>query len=106
MESAHRSRPSACSQAIRSTERRLMRISRRSLMATAMLGLAGVAAARSRPLRILIMGGTGFTGPHQVRYALSRGHQVTLFNRGRQRLHTPQPVEQLVGDRETGDLRA
>jgi len=36
-----------------------------------------------RPLRILILGGTGFTGPHQVRYALSRGHQVTLFNRGR-----------------------
>ena len=35
------------------------------------------------PLRILILGGTGFIGPHQVRYAVSRGHRVTLFNRGR-----------------------
>ena len=36
-----------------------------------------------KPLRILILGGTGFTGPHQVRYALARGHKITLFNRGR-----------------------
>ncbi|NCW45619.1 MAG: NAD-dependent epimerase/dehydratase family protein, partial [Gemmatimonadaceae bacterium] len=33
-------------------------------------------------MRILILGGTGFIGPHQVEYALSRGHTVTLFNRG------------------------
>jgi 2'-hydroxyisoflavone reductase len=57
-------------------------------------------------MRILILGGTGFTGPHQVRYALSRGHSVTLFNRGRQSLEWPRQVEQLVGDREAGDLRA
>ena len=38
-----------------------------------------------KPLRILILGGTGFIGPNQVRYALARGHQVTIFNRGRQR---------------------
>jgi 2'-hydroxyisoflavone reductase len=31
----------------------------------------------------LILGGTGFTGPFQVRYALDRGHKVTVFNRGR-----------------------
>ena len=36
-----------------------------------------------RAIRILILGGTGFIGPHQVRYALDRGHTVTLFNRGR-----------------------
>ena len=35
------------------------------------------------PLRILILGGTGFIGPNQVRYAVARGHSVTLFNRGR-----------------------
>ena len=29
------------------------------------------------PLRILILGGTGFIGPHQVRYAVARGHKVT-----------------------------
>ena len=35
------------------------------------------------PLEILILGGTGFIGPHMVREALRRGHRVTLFNRGR-----------------------
>ena len=32
----------------------------------------------SRPLDILILGGTGFLGPHLVEDALSRGHRVTL----------------------------
>jgi 2'-hydroxyisoflavone reductase len=57
-------------------------------------------------LRILILGGTGFTGPHQVRYALARGHKVTLFNRGRQPKAWPGEVEELLGDRNTGDLKA
>jgi 2'-hydroxyisoflavone reductase len=59
-----------------------------------------------RPLRILVLGGTGFTGPHQVRYALARGHKLTLFNRGRRPKEWPAPVEELVGDRNTGDLKA
>ncbi len=59
-----------------------------------------------RPLRILILGGTGFTGPQQVRYALARGHQVTLFNRGRRPKDWPGEVEELIGDRETGDVKA
>ena len=51
-------------------------------------------------LRILILGGTGFTGPFQVRYALSRGHQVTVFNRGRTHPgELPKEAEQLLGDR-------
>jgi 2'-hydroxyisoflavone reductase len=66
----------------------------------------GFAAAPARKLRILILGGTGFTGPHQVRYALSRGHQVTLFNRGRQPHEWPGAVEELLGDRNTGDLKS
>ncbi|HJU73725.1 MAG TPA: NAD-dependent epimerase/dehydratase family protein, partial [Gemmatimonadaceae bacterium] len=49
-------------------------------------------------------GGTGFTGPHQVRYAVSRGHKVTVFNRGRRQADLPASVEHLVGDRNTGDL--
>jgi 2'-hydroxyisoflavone reductase len=65
-----------------------------------------LAGAPARKLRILILGGTGFTGPHQVRYALSRGHQVTLFNRGRQPHEWPGAVEELLGDRNTGDLKA
>ena len=53
-----------------------------------------------KPLRILILGGTGFTGPYQVRYALSRGHKVTTFNRGKTHPgELPSEVEQLVGDR-------
>ena len=28
------------------------------------------------PLDILILGGTGFTGPEQVEYATARGHQI------------------------------
>jgi len=53
-----------------------------------------------KPLRILILGGTGFTGPAQVRYALGRGHKVTTFNRGKTHPgELPSDVEQLVGDR-------
>ena len=53
-----------------------------------------------KPLRILILGGTGFTGPYQVRYALSRGHKVTTFNRGKTHPgELPNDVEQLIGDR-------
>ncbi|MFI4903161.1 MAG: NAD-dependent epimerase/dehydratase family protein [Burkholderiales bacterium] len=55
---------------------------------------------------MLILGGTGFTGPHQVRYALARGHKITLFNRGRESNPWPGDVEVLIGDRNTGDLKA
>lgn len=51
------------------------------------------------PLDILILGGTGFTGPEQVEYALSRGHKVTLFNRNRTRPDFFKgKVDQLIGD--------
>lgn len=52
-----------------------------------------------RPRRLLILGGTGFTGPHQVRYAVARGHTVTVFNRGRRAADLPAGVEHLQGDR-------
>jgi 2'-hydroxyisoflavone reductase len=51
-------------------------------------------------LKILILGGTGFNGPHQVRYARSRGHEVTLFNRGRTDPGLFPQVETLIGDRD------
>src|SRR5688572_22931018 len=67
---------------------------------------AGVKRA-AKPLKILILGGTGFTGPFQVNYALARGHAITLFNRGkRPSPEWPGAVEQLHGDRNTGDLKA
>ena len=65
----------------------------------------GGPAQADRSLRILILGGTGFIGPHQVEFALSRGHEVTLFNRGRTNAHLFPGVEKLVGDRES-DLSA
>lgn len=67
--------------------------------------LSGIEKA-VKPLRILILGGTGFTGPHQVRYALARGHKLTLFNRGRRPKEWPGEVEELTGDRDTGDLKS
>jgi len=65
-----------------------------------------LAEKSAKPLRILILGGTGFTGPYQVRYALSRGHKVTTFNRGKTHPgELPKEVEQLIGDR-NGQLDA
>jgi 2'-hydroxyisoflavone reductase len=59
----------------------------------------------AKPLKILILGGTGFTGPFQVHYAVARGHTVTVFNRGRRQVDLPESVEHLVGDR-NNDLKA
>lgn len=60
----------------------------------------------AKPMKILILGGTGFTGPFQVRYALARGHQVTVFNRGKTHPgELPKEAEQLIGDR-NGQLDA
>jgi 2'-hydroxyisoflavone reductase len=64
------------------------------------------AEEKVKPSRILILGGTGFTGPFQVKYALSRGHKVTVFNRGKTHPgELPKEVEQLTGDR-NGQLEA
>ena len=72
----------------------------------ALASASAQAAAPPKKLRILILGGTGFIGPHEVRYALERGHEVTLFNRGKQPQEWPGHVEELLGDRNTGDLKA
>jgi 2'-hydroxyisoflavone reductase len=55
--------------------------------------------AQPKPMRILILGGTGFIGPYQVQYALDRKHTVTLFNRGRTNSTLFPKVARLVGDR-------
>lgn len=56
------------------------------------------------PLRILILGGTSFLGPHLVRIAVERGHHVTTFTRGRREPGLFEDsfarVEQLTGDRD------
>lgn len=57
-----------------------------------------------KPLKILILGGTSFLGPHQIAYALKRGHSISTFTRGKTKptIHADlfEQVEQLTGDRE------
>lgn len=64
---------------------------------------AAVPDRAAAPLRILILGGTGFIGPYQVQYALDRGHEVTLFNRGRTNPALFPGVKRLQGDRNLPD---
>ena len=53
-----------------------------------------------RSLNILMLGGTRFLGPHTVRYALARGHSVTLFNRGRSNADLFPELEKIKGNRD------
>ena len=90
-----------------------MQIKRRQLLKATALGSAAVAsglapkisqahdtqATVSEPMRILILGGTGFIGPHMVAEALRRGHDVTLFNRGRTNNELFPDLVTLIGDR-------
>ena len=60
--------------------------------------------SNEKKLKILILGGTSFLGPHQIAYALKRGHKVSTFTRGKTKpkIHPElfSKVEQLIGDRE------
>ncbi|MCB9878914.1 MAG: NAD-dependent epimerase/dehydratase family protein [Planctomycetes bacterium] len=68
--------------------------------------LPAAASHRPSPKKILVLGGTGFLGPHFVRAALANGHTVTLFNRGKTNTELFPELEKLRGDREQGDLEA
>ncbi len=50
--------------------------------------------------KLLILGGTGFLGPAIVEAALARGHQLTLFNRGKTRPDLFPDIVKLRGDRD------
>jgi 2'-hydroxyisoflavone reductase len=67
--------------------------------------VAAELVAPPAPLRILILGGTGYIGPHLVKHAVSRGHHVTIFTRGRRDPELPDSIERLTGDR-NGQLQA
>lgn len=76
----------------------------------AALAIPGRLRAAPRPLTILVLGGSGFLGPHFVDAALAAGHRLTLFNRGKRnptRFDGQQysGLEQLRGDRRS-DLSA
>lgn len=81
-----------------------MTLSRRELLTmqpprAATTSLADVPRAE-KPISILFLGGTGFIGPHQVEYAIKRGHKVTLFNRGKSNPNLFPEAEKLEGDRD------
>ncbi len=53
-------------------------------------------------MRVLVLGGTRFVGRHLVAEALRRGHEVTLFHRGRTRPDPFPQAEHIHGDRDGG----
>jgi 2'-hydroxyisoflavone reductase len=77
--------------------------------AVANVGQIPSRAADTHPLKILILGGTSFLGPHQIAFGLNRGHEISIFTRGRSlpTVHSDllSHVEQLIGDRGS-DLEA
>ncbi len=66
------------------------------------LGTRGVT---HRATRVLVLGGTGFIGPHIVQALLDAGHEVSIFTRGRRNTDLFPEVERLIGDR-NDDLSA
>ncbi len=50
-------------------------------------------------LKLLILGGTRFLGPAIVDHAVARGHEVTLFNRGKSNPNMYPKLEKLRGNR-------
>jgi 2'-hydroxyisoflavone reductase len=84
------------------TRREMLSLGGAALAVSATTRLFADVPRARHPLDLLILGGTGFFGPHQVEYALARGHKVTLFNRGHKdaALYGDR-VEVLIGDRDT-----
>lgn len=84
---------------------------RRQFIGAGLVGAAalsfsgGLIAKAARPMKILVLGGTGFLGPHFVEAARARGHVLTLFNRGKTNPGLFPDIEQLHGDRKL-DLSA
>lgn len=84
-----------------------------SAAASAALGTSGLwgrdPGTAAKPLRILILGGTGFIGPALTRAAQARGHAVSFFNRGKTRAGLFPEVTRFIGDRDPdkgGGLKA
>ena len=73
-------------------------------LATASSAGRSAAPATARAGKLLVLGGTRFLGPPIVEAALAAGYDVTLFNRGRSDPGRFAKLEQIQGDRDTGDL--
>jgi 2'-hydroxyisoflavone reductase len=93
---------------MRTTRRQFVEAALAAIAAAAcapMRSSSGPAAPRAGKKTILILGGTGFLGPHLVDSARARGHVVTLFNRGKTHPGLFPDLEKLHGDRD-GHLEA
>ena len=51
-------------------------------------------------MKILILGGTRFIGPPVVRSLFDKGHELTLFHRGKSLVEFPNVVEHIISDRQ------
>ncbi|MGQ0383886.1 MAG: NAD-dependent epimerase/dehydratase family protein [Gammaproteobacteria bacterium] len=81
-----------------------MNQTRRNMLKAGAGGALALAAGRmaahpGHDRRLLILGGTGFIGPHLTEQALAGGWQVTHFNRGKRDPDGVPGVETLLGDR-------
>jgi 2'-hydroxyisoflavone reductase len=85
---------------VRTSRRNFIRSATAFGVLAALPGWARLQGTAGNPLRILILGGTGFIGPHEINYAISRGHKVTMFNRGKTAPGMFPDVETLIGDRD------
>jgi 2'-hydroxyisoflavone reductase len=75
------------------------------IYAAASAALFPTQALSAKPGSLLILGGTGFIGPHLTQEALRLGWKVTHFNRGKSSPAGVTGVETLIGDRK-GQLDA
>jgi 2'-hydroxyisoflavone reductase len=78
-------------------------LTRRSFLASSSAATAGALwlphVPRPRKQKILVLGGTSFLGPAVVEAGLARGHEFTLFNRGKTNPGLFPNVEKLQGQR-------
>jgi 2'-hydroxyisoflavone reductase len=82
---------------------RVLRCTSAALLALLSVSLATgcrLSSTAKKPLKILVLGGTGFLGPATIDAALARGHDITMFNRGKTRPQLYPQVKKLHGDRD------
>jgi 2'-hydroxyisoflavone reductase len=79
-----------------------MKLTRREALQFTAASLAAASTsviAKQKPLRVLILGGTGFIGPKFVDVLTAAGHKISLFNRGKRDPSVKPGIEQLLGYR-------